>query len=299
MKSDSEIMTAIAYKSDMLRQLSKEESRLLKETLVRMFTDLDNLCRENNLDLILVGGSALGAARHKGFIPWDDDLDVALSRDHYDRLLELLKIGKLGTQYEYTFPSEERDSKNLFLKVYRKGTVNSEVLDEYTPFPKGIFLDVFPIENAWRPGFMNTLKSGVSKVLSFISVSVLYYQYRSTAYKEFMSQSDDGKKRYKLRMRIGKLASIIDHSKWAWGFDRFVRMKRFTGFVTIPTGRKGYKGETLPFSSIFPVAEAKFEDVWAKVPGNLDLYLKNLYGDYMTIPPVEKRERHYVMEIKF
>ena len=162
MKTDSEIMTEIAHKSSLLRELTPRESDILKKTL---------------LELKNVGGSAPGAARHKGFIPWDDDLDVALIREHYNKLIALLENGELCNDYDFTYPSKLKDSKNLFLKIYKRGTTNREISDEYTPFPKGIYLDVFPIDFAHKPGLLNRLKSFVAQLWSFTSVCVLYPKY--------------------------------------------------------------------------------------------------------------------------
>lgn len=298
MKTDSAIMTEIAQRSSMLRRLSEFESQILKENLLEMFLDIDSMCRSHNLDLLLVGGSALGAARHKGFIPWDDDLDVALNRSDYDTLIRLLKNGALDNKYSFTCPSPDADSKNLFLKIYKNGSINAEITDLYTPFPKGIYIDIFPIENAVVPGWRNKIKSFFTHILSFISVSALYHQYKSKEYKDFMYLSKDGKSRYKLRMITGALASVLSHKKWVNIFEQFAKKNNDTGYVTIPTGRKGYSGETLPKDVMFPVGNALFEGHNVKVPRKLHEYLSNLYGNYMEIPPIEKRERHYVVDFK-
>lgn len=291
-------MTELAHSSSMLRHLTEQESALLKKSLIDIFTDVDDLCRRNNLTMMLIGGSALGAVRHHGFIPWDDDLDVALSREDYDKLIGLLENGALNKKYEFTVPGKNRDSKNLFLKIYLRNTLNVEISDLYSPFPKGLFLDVFPIENVPKPGFCNTLKSSIVKITGVISSSSFYHTYKSQEFKTFMYGSSDGKKRYRLRKVIGIITSPISHQKWVYWFDKFYQSKKETGFVSIPTGRKGLKGETLEKSVMFPPQEISFENITAKVPNNCHEYLKNLYGDYMSIPPVEKRERHCVVKFK-
>lgn len=90
----------------------------------------------------------------------------------------------------------------------------------------------------------------------------------------------------------------MSHKKWAVLFDTFVKSKKDTNYVTIPAGRKGYAGETVETSVMFPVRQATFEGLTVNIPSNIHRYLQNLYGDYMVIPPEKKRERHYVVDIK-
>ena len=145
MKTDSAIMTKLSHNSNILRVMTDDESRAVKAILVEMLTDLYELCNTHNLDLILVGGSALGAVRHKGFIPWDDDLDVGLSRQDYDKLISLIEQGSLGDKYDFSYPNKNKDSKNLFLKIFKKNTVYTELHDVSSDFPKGIYLSLIHI----------------------------------------------------------------------------------------------------------------------------------------------------------
>lgn len=299
MRPNTEIMTEIAHISSDLRCLSNNESARLKEELVAMYRDLSNLCKKNNLDLILVAGSALGAYRHQGFIPWDDDLDVGLRRDHYETLIKLLERGQLGNKYEFTCPSKNKDSKNVFLKIYRKDSKNIEIYDVHSPFPKGMYIDVFPIDYAMKPGWLSYYKSFVADVIGYISNSIVYFQYKHDEYKQFMSRTSSGKKSYYLRKVLGKICGIISHKHWVYLFDKFVSSSKESAYLTIAAGRKGYYGETLLAEKLFPSSKAMFEGLEVGVPNDIHSYLTNLYGDYMTLPPEEKRERHYVIDIEF
>lgn len=116
-KEDRELMTQLAHSTNILRELTDNESLKLKNVLLKMLNDILSLCNRHNIDIILVGGSALGAIRHKGFIPWDDDLDLGLSRADYTKFIKLIESGALGSKYEFTYPNNKTDSKNLFLNL--------------------------------------------------------------------------------------------------------------------------------------------------------------------------------------
>ena len=297
MKIDRIVMNELANKSGMLYELSEYERSKLKELLLSMYKDVEKVCQDYSLSLLLIGGSALGAVRHKGFIPWDDDLDVCMPRSDYDKFIELLKNGILSSSYYYTAPSKEDDSKNNYLKIYRKATTDAEIFEGNMPFPKGIFIDVFPIENAPAPSIWTSLRGTFVDLLSFISVSTLYAQYPCEEFKRYMGLDPVAYKRYKFRMAIGKIAlCFAKHAKWVYWNDKVAQYKIDTGYCTIPTGTKRYCGELLPKVVFFPITSGEFEGLTVSLPGNVDAYLTNMYHNYMSIPPVEKRERHFVFK---
>lgn len=298
MKSDFELMNELAKRSDYLRELTDDESKALKQALLAMYVDIARLCEAHNLTVMLCGGSCLGAIRHKGFIPWDDDLDLLMPRRDYEQLIRLLEQGALGENYEFNTPNSKTDAKNVFLKIYRRNTLNVDIYSDTPAFPQGIAIDVFALDAVPRTRFGQYVKGLIANGLQFASIVVLYAQYPSEHLREFMSLDRDMLRRYRFKCMLGRILGIIPHSKWVWWFDRFVACDRDDRQWGIPTGRKYYNGEIFPREVYVPAAEAEFEGMKVHIPNQFDPYLRNLYKDYMQLPPEDKRERHFCIKLQ-
>lgn len=288
-------------KESVLRQLTDVESCLVKQKLLEIYKDFAFFCEKNHLTFMLGGGSCLGAVRHQGYIPWDDDLDLIMPRPDYERLKGLLKSGALDEKYEYSFPNDEKDAPCCFLKLYLKGTRWVEIGNENSKYPIGLFLDVFILDGAPNYPCLQKLKGFVANSLRLISNMVMESSSRMTeSQKAFYGNNSKLNFYIKARRALGWLLSIVPHRKWISWFDNFVccdtsKRKHWA----IPTGRKLYCGEILPASVYCPVSYGMFEGVKVPLPGKCDVYLKNLYGpNYMTPPPENKRERHFIVEMK-
>ncbi|MCM1035562.1 MAG: LicD family protein [Paludibacter sp.] len=304
MKSDSQLLNELAHKNHFLRELTPEESAAMKQALVRMYTDLATLCTQHNLTLILSGGSCLGAVRHQGFIPWDDDLDVMMPRADYEQLILLLRNGALADKYEYSTPNPTTESATVFLKIYHKNSLDIDIFSLNAPFPKGLFIDVFALDVVPNNALLRSVKGFVANALQFCSILTLYASYHNEVVQAYMSLDKGLFRRYRLKCMLGRIVGIIPRRKWLWWFDKFVsasspmptdnNRQTCPTLWGIPTGRKYYNGEIFPASVFYPTVSACFEGVTVQIPNGYDAYLRNLYHNYMQLPPVEKRERHFI-----
>lgn len=298
MKSESQLMNELSHRSHFLRELTDEESRELKSVILSIYKDVAALCDKYGLVYMMSGGTCLGAIRHQGFIPWDDDLDIMLPRKDYDALINLLEKGELGEKYDFTYPNSKADANIIFLKIFRKHTKDVELFNINTPFPKGIYIDVFALDAVPKCKWMQKVKGFVANAIQYLAIARLYKQYPSRQLKEYMYMDKELKMRYKLKMILGTLVSFASHAKWIYWFDKFVASDRDDRQWGIPTGRKYYDGEIFDKSVFVPVKKAMFEGLEVNVPNDTHAYLTNLYNNYMQLPPEDKRERHFVYEIE-
>lgn len=298
MKSYKQLFNEWAQKTNMLHEMTDTERLEVQHSLLSMYADIKSICKEHNLTIVLGGGSCLGAIRHKGFIPWDDDLDLNMPRKDYNQLIALLKQGVLGDKYEFRYPDGKMYSRTPFLKIYLKGSIYEDVFGENKLYPQGLFIDIFPIEGTpasklWRMG-----KGHLANALRLIGNCVIESELDVQHVKQIVADSPELLIAIKRRHFIGKCFSFFSSKTWMFFFDKFVSDERVTPLVTIPTGRNLYQGEIIESSKLFPAIEVPFENLLADVYKDYKGYLTLLYGDFMQVPPVEKRERHFIKTLE-
>lgn len=298
--SAKRIMNTLAEGNDLLKEISDIERDNLHKVLLGILSDLVNVCDKYNLKIALVGGSALGAVRHGGFIPWDDDIDLGMLREDWE-VLKSIFDSTLGDKYDLEAANYcNKDCKNTWGKVYLKGSVLEEIQDINTPYNKGIFVDIFIYENVSPSLFIRRIDALLSDFFKGVATSLSMYKYPNELEKSFYSVSFSSRCYYRLRCFLGWLFSWCSHKAFCNWYDQFVsRHKKDIGLYTTPTGRNNYLGEIISKEK-WDLVQVDFDGVRAYVYNGVESYLRQLYGDsYMIIPPLNKRERHFIVRLVF
>lgn len=300
-KSAKEIMNNLALKTNCLMEVDQDMRNRLQDVLVEMMQDIHNVCIKRKIGYALVGGSCLGAVRHQGFIPWDDDIDISMLREDWEKFRSCFDE-ELGEKYVMEAPQYgNKDCKTTWAKVYKKKTVLQEIMDVDTPYEQGIFIDIFFYENVSNNKIIRKIDACLSDFLKGVATSMVFYKYPNELMKQYYGATPQTKRYYNMRRFLGFLFSWMSHKRFCDCYDKFVsRHKTPSEYITAPTGRKNYMGEILQRKWWIPQKQVKFENTEFLVPADSHNYLLTLFGkNYMQLPPVEKREKHFIVKLKF
>lgn len=279
-----------------IRHITDEEVKELQKVMLQIIKDVHEVCEKHGICYMADGGTALGSVRHKGFIPWDDDVDLIMPRDDLNRFVEVFDQ-ELGHKYDLVTPnSKGHKVASLITEIYDKNSYKSSLHNLDNDLPQGVMIDIFPLEYAPLNPVVRRIKGTVAMFLQYIAVSAMFYNlYSSPKKKAFFYQTPEGKFNYNFRRAIGFVFSFRSYEKWCNTFDKFVRGKKDTGLWCIPTDVGHYFGHLMPKEVFYPPIKGEFEDMTINLPNDIHAYLVNAYGDYMWIPPVEEREKHWTV----
>lgn len=284
----------INHNLDMFVELPDSELLKIHGILLQILKDFIKYCNENGLIYFLGGGTALGAVRHNGFIPWDEDVDVVMPRKDFEKF----KSGfyKAYPEYRVEAPNTAIVGNTAYIKIKTKNSVLLELVgDKENP---GIFIDVFPLEYAPKSRFLQFVQGQYYTLVRDIIYTIFYSKnYTRNIKKRLNNCPFKTKLELKLGYFIGKFLGIIPLHSWINYLDRITR-KRESDFVVIPTGLHNYKHELFPVEFYFPPKKGIFEGLEVNLPNKIENILTEFYGDYMTPPPEDKRAQHFFIDIK-
>ena len=258
----------------------------IQKVILEIYKSIKKICDAHGISYYAVGGTCIGAVRHNGFIPWDDDLDIAIPIEQYGILCRYLNK-ELPEQYELRTCRDVRHTAYIYSKVVDKRTTYIEKTEFDNPDAyKGIFVDVMPMSGIPANKIGKLLFD-----LRLVSYSILNYSLR-------WSDIDSNEK---ITWRILKRAVHSLHgTNYQYYSEKWMKMLRSHPFA--PAALTGYtwwstlkrKKLSYPKSWFDDTVEVKFEDTTIKCPAGYDKYLTAQFGNYLQLPPVESRHsNHY------
>lgn len=286
------------------RELSKTKHRLTTDELEKVknitfeiLCDVVAVCEKEHIPYMLGGGTALGAIRHRGFIPWDDDIDINVQRRYIDPLLDAIEK-QYGDKYYIEAPMRTPGYLSSFIQVHKNGTVFQEYLVQDVKHC-GIKIDIFPIENTYSGKIMRTIH-GLRCEMGLLILSC----YRMYAWREeFLKLTAENKKARQM-VRLKGVIGMLFAPAHKWWYNRVQYClsgckREDSDYVVIPSGRKHFFGEVYHRKAYLETVSIPFENHIFQVSKDYDRYLKGLYGEYMKLPPEEQREHHVIYQLKF
>ena len=243
----------------------------LKKIQKEILDEVVKFCEENNIRYFLAYGTMLGAIRHKGYIPWDDDIDIHMPRPDYEKFIELYNK-KSDSDYQIVTHELDRRYEVPFAKIFRKGTIVNEFFYKQSVF--GVYVDIFPldgIKSKWQAYICG-------QCIRFMYIKTMIFCNRQTLAR-------------KARLFITKMILLPFSSHFILKTMRRIatRYNYEESKQVCSFGSRTAMKEILPREVFDNYITVSFEGSEYRAPEGYDKYLKQKYGNYMQLPPKEKK----------
>ncbi len=270
--------------------LSEEQLKKLQKLLLSILEDIDYICDKYNLKYILIGGSAIGAMRHKGFIPWDDDIDIAITRKDYNELVKIIRT-EYSNKYSIFDANDDKNYGRIIPKIRLKGTTYRTILEPDLE-DCGIRIDIFLIENVFNNFLLRNIQ-GIGCLFFGFALSCRRLYSHKNEFKNIVSGVS-----FKIKKFLGFIFSFASLETWARWTNKWYSIckKDDSKYVSVPTDGAHFFGELTNRTNLCDRKEIIFEGKKRYVPSSVDSYLTRIYGNYMKIPPIEKQLRSKYLE---
>lgn len=265
---------------NMPREISVEE---MKQLQVQIMQAVDTFCQENNLTYFLFSGTLIGAARHKGYIPWDDDVDICMKREDYDRFFQLFNASQQGRYRAICF----ENAPGYYLasgKVIDTNTVMKENTE--SPFEIGVYIDIFPMDYIpSNEAQYKKMNAAIGRYRGMLMLKNLTKRKGRSVVKSVALVC--GKFLLKPVSRAYILNQISTLArKYVHNHDNTFNLADISVYTY-------GKRELFPLSDFASATELEFEEKKWSAPIGYDHVLSSMYGDYMKLPPKEKQVSHH------
>lgn len=276
--------------------LSDEQLHDLQQTLNEMLDDIAAICAKYDLHYECGGGTCLGAVRHHGFIPWDDDIDINMPRKDHDTFVRVFRQ-EMGDRYWVHTPKETDGYGLLLSRVLKKGT-SVRTREDFWNEECGAFIDIFVIENTYDNPILRNIHGLGCMAYGLLQSCRKFYRDREPLMQLVRAGEDEASRQYertfRLKIALGWCLSFASLDWWIRRADRWYSMchDEHSRYVTVPSGRGHFYGELYRREDVCEYVPMAYDGGTKMVPAAYDMYLTRMYGDYMTIPAEADREQH-------
>ena len=264
-------------------ELDQATLRRLQLTELELLQEADRICRKNGIRYNIIAGTLLGAVRHGGFIPWDDDADIALLREDYERFRSACMVDLDPSRFYFQDHATTPGYRWGYGKLRRKDTLFLRENQEHMPYEQGVFIDVFPLDPVPESRAGRSVVNFTCFLIRKMLWSKVGKRADSSGWKRLLYRMLDRIPEKKILSMYDRLIKRAGKWKSSW-----VRILMFP----TPNRQYGYLRSWYETSEPILFEGAVFSGIKDR-----DAYLRFKYRDYMTLPPKEQRKTHPVSDI--
>ncbi|BBF44129.1 lipopolysaccharide cholinephosphotransferase LicD1 [Lachnospiraceae bacterium KM106-2] len=265
-------------------EIEQEVLKKIQAVQLEMLVEVDRICKKCTIHYNIIAGTLLGAVRHGGYIPWDDDADIAMLREEYEKFRRACQTELDKTRFYF---QDHRNTKGYrwgYGKIRRKDTLFLRENQEHMPYEQGIFIDIFPLDGVPDNYYLRSLKN----FECFCIRKILWSKVGKIADKNLFMR-----KWYQILDKIPE--EKIFHYYHGMIRKANVRKTQMVRILMFPTPNKEYGYYRKWYENS---GEIVFEQIVFQGIADYDSYLSFKFGDYMELPPIEQRKIHPVSKLK-